>query len=107
MGISKSHHFNERQNKLAAFTKAFAHPARVAIIEQIIAHKACIMGSLAEKLPLSPSTISQHLKELKSAGIIKGDIEGPSVCYCIDEKNWQQARALINDFFTDIDRNCC
>lgn len=107
MGISKTFHFSESQNKLASLAKAFAHPARIAIIQQIVEHKTCIVGSLAEVLPLSQSTISQHLKELKNAGIIRGEIEGPSVCYCIDEENWKTASTLLNGFFTDISSGCC
>ncbi len=107
MGLTKSHHFNEEQNQLALFSKAFAHPARIAIIQQIINNKSCIVGELSDTLPLSQSTISQHLKELKNIGIIKGEIEGPSVCYCINEVNWNYARNMLTNFFSEIDRNCC
>ena len=107
MGLTKSFHFNEEQNQLAVFAKAFAHPARIAIIQQIIKNKSCIVGTLMDVLPLSQSTISQHLKELKNIGIIKGEIEGPSICYCIDEENWNNARKMLNKFFSEIDRNCC
>lgn len=107
MGLTKSFHFNEEQNQLATVAKAFAHPARIAILQQIIANKSCVVGSLTDALPLSQSTISQHLKELKSAGIIKGEIEGPSICYCIDETNWKIARSLMVKFFDDVDQNCC
>lgn len=107
MGLTKSFHFNEEQNQLAVYAKAFAHPARIAIIQQIIKNKTCIVGTLSEALPLSQSTISQHLKELKNIGIIKGEIEGPSICYCINEENWNNARNMLNKFFSDIDRNCC
>lgn len=107
MGVSKSFHFNDQQNQLAAFAKAFAHPARVAIVQQIIQNKTCIVGTLSEVLPLSQSTISQHLKELKNIGIIKGEIEGPSICYCIDQTNWNIAKTLLNQFFSEIDQNCC
>jgi len=107
MGLTKSFHFNEEQNQLAVYAKAFAHPARIAIIQQIIEHKSCIVGSLSDALPLSQSTISQHLKELRNIGIIKGEIEGPSICYCINEENWTNARILLTKFFSEIDRNCC
>ena len=107
MGVSKSFHFNEEQNQLAVFAKAFAHPARVAIVQQIIKDRTCIVGTLADELPLSQSTISQHLKELKSSGIIKGEIEGPSVCYCINEETWKKAKTMLTSFFSDIDQNCC
>ena len=107
MGLTKSFHFSEEQNQLAFYAKAFAHPARVAIIQQIIKNKTCIVGTLSDALPLSQSTISQHLKELKNIGIIKGEIEGPSICYCINEKNWNNAKKMLTKFFSEIDRNCC
>lgn len=107
MGLTKSFHFDEEQNQLASFAKAFAHPARIAILQQIIKNKTCIVGSLADILPLSQSTISQHLKELKNIGIIKGEIEGPSICYCIHEKNWNNARNMLTKLFSEIDKNCC
>lgn len=107
MGLTKSFHFNDEQNQLATFAKAFAHPARIAILQQIIKNKSCIVGTLANTLPLSQSTISQHLKELKNIGIIKGEIEGPSICYCIDESNWNVARNMLTKLFSEIDQNCC
>jgi predicted transcriptional regulator len=107
MGLTKSFHFSEEQNQLAMYAKAFAHPARIAIIEQIVKNKTCIVGTLTEELPLSQSTISQHLKELKNIGIVKGEIEGPSVCYCIDDKNWNAAKAMLGKLFAEIDQNCC
>ena len=107
MGISKSFHFNQEQNQLANYAKALAHPARIAIIQQIIKNKTCIVGSLTDVLPLSQSTISQHLKELKTIGIIKGEIEGPSVCYCIHEENWKKASSMLTGLFKQFDINCC
>lgn len=107
MGLTKSFHFDEEQNQLASFAKAFAHPARIAILQQIIKNKTCIVGSLTDALPLSQSTISQHLKELKNIGIIKGEIEGPSICYCIHEENWNNARNMLTRLFSEIDQNCC
>jgi len=107
MGLTKSFHFNDEQNQLATFAKAFAHPARIAIIQQIVKNKTCIVGNLTEALPLSQSTISQHLKELKNIGIIKGEIEGPSICYCINRENWNIAKAMLSNLFSEIDQNCC
>lgn len=107
MGLTKSFHFSDEQNQLASFAKAFAHPARIAILQQIIKNKTCIVGTLADVLPLSQSTISQHLKELKNTGIIKGEIEGPSICYCINEDMWNKAKNMLTKLFNDIDRNCC
>lgn len=109
MGITKTQLFNEQQNKLANFAKAFAHPARVAILEYILKQPACICNDLVEELPLSQSTISQHLKELKSIGLIKGEIDGPRMCYCIDEPVWEEAKKMLNNLFnlTITKGNCC
>jgi predicted transcriptional regulator len=107
MGLTKSFHFSEEQNQLALYAKAFAHPARVAIIQQIIKNKTCIVGTLTDVLPLSQSTISQHLKELKHSGIIKGKIEGPSICYCINQEHWNNVKKILINFFSEIDQNCC
>ena len=99
MGLTKTEVFNKKQNQLAEFAKAFAHPARVAIIEQLINKQSCICGELVDVLPLSQSTISQHLKELKRIGIIKGEIDGPKICYCIDKKIWTKAKKMLNKTF--------
>lgn len=107
MGLTKSFHFNEEQNQLAVYAKAFAHPARVAILQQIIKNKTCIVGTLTNALPLSQSTISQHLKELRNIGIIKGEIEGPTICYCINQENWNTIKKMLIKFFTEIDQHCC
>jgi DNA-binding transcriptional ArsR family regulator len=97
MGITKSELFKKRQNKIAALAKAFDHPAR------------CICNDLVDVLPLSQSTITQHLRELKQTGIIKGEIEGPKVNYCIDEKVWEEAKDIfINLFSKYVSKdNCC
>lgn len=99
MGLTKSEIFTDEQNKLAALFKALGHPARVAILQYIINQKACICNDLVDELGLAQATISQHLKELKSIGIIQGTIEGKSVCYCIDENLWKQIQAEFNVFF--------
>lgn len=98
MGVTKTAHFNQRQNNIAAMAKAMGHPARVAIIEYLIKTNKCICGDLVNELPLAQATISQHLKELKFAGLIKGEVEGTSICYCIDEK----AIAVLRDYFSKI-----
>ena len=95
MGLTKNEEFTVKENKIAAYAKALAHPARVAIIEMLLRKDTCICGDIVEELPLSQSTISQHLKELKNAGLIKGEIEGVTTCYCIDEKEWQQAKNYL------------
>ena len=90
MGTTKTNKFTERQNRKAELYKALGHPARIAIIEFIINQDSCVCGDIVDELPLSQSTISQHLKELKSVGIIKGDIEGVKTCYCIDDNVWSE-----------------
>jgi len=108
MGLTKAEEFTKTQNDLAAVTKALGHPARVAILQFLIKNKSCFCGDIVDELPLSQSTVSQHLKELKNAGLIKGNIEGPSVCYCIDEKAWARAQAVINRLFDSYEeQNCC
>ncbi len=109
MGITKSELFKKRQNKIATLAKAFDHPARVAILEHLLDHKTCICNDLVDVLPLSQSTITQHLKELKQIGIIKGEIEGPKVNYCIDENVWEDARDIFINMFSKYEcknKNC-
>jgi len=98
MGATKTEHFTEQQNKIASIAKALGHPARIAIIEYLMKVNECICGDIVNELPLAQPTVSQHLKELKNAGIIKGNIEGNSICYCIDEK----AIEVINTYFSRI-----
>ncbi len=108
MGLTKSEIFSDKQNKLAQMMKALAHPARIAILQYLIKSEACICGDLVEELGLAQPTISQHLKELKNAGLIKGTIEGTSVCYCINGKTWEQYKVAFNAFFvTYVDKNKC
>lgn len=108
MGITKTEEFTKAQNELATITKALGHPARIAILQFLIKTKACVCGEIVDELPLSQSTVSQHLKELKNAGLIKGNIDGPSVCYCIDEKAWSKARNQVAEFMeTFTGQNCC
>lgn len=105
MGLTKSQVFSKSQNQIAEFAKAFAHPARVAIIQHLLKKRTCICGDLVDVLPLSQSTVSQHLKELKRIGLLKGEIEGPRVCYCIDEKAWQKAKDMLQEIFASF--KCC
>ena len=108
MGLTKTEGFTKNQLDLAALAKALAHPARVAILQFVATQQTCICGDIVDSLPLSQSTVSQHLKELKSAGLIKGEVDGPSICYCIDEKNWQRAKVVLMDLFKHFDpKNCC
>ncbi len=110
MGISKADIFSKEDNLLARFAKALGHPARIAILRLLVQRQACICGDIVEEIPLAQSTISQHLKELKAAGLIKGEIEGAKVCYCIDEAAWEAARAALGKFLdsnTGCGPNCC
>lgn len=109
MGISKTASFTPTQNRIAELAKAFAHPARVAIIQHLLKAKACICNDLVEVLPLSQATVSQHLQELKKIGIIKGEVNPPRVCYCIDEIVWQEFRDTfreIADSFEGTQKHC-
>jgi DNA-binding transcriptional ArsR family regulator len=109
MGLAKVEEFTVKENKIAVYAKALAHPARVAIIQMLLKKQACICGDIVTELPLSQSTVSQHLKELKNAGLIKGDIEGVTTCYCIDEKEWYQAKQYLGALLNTpvADKKCC
>ncbi|MCD6019527.1 MAG: winged helix-turn-helix transcriptional regulator [Bacteroidetes bacterium] len=100
MGLTKTEEFTVRDNKIAKYAKALSHPARVAILQLLIKKQSCICGDIVDELPLSQSTVSQHLKELKEAGLIKGDTDGVKVCYCIDEKEWESAKNYLNLFLS-------
>lgn len=107
MGLTKTEGFTQTQMDLAALAKALGHPARIAILQFLAERKACVCGDIVDELPLSQSTVSQHLKELKMAGLIKGDIEGPSVCYCIDDKAWTKTKQALNKLFDSHDTTSC
>ena len=109
MGATKTEIFTEQQNRVAELAKAFAHPARVAILQLLAERKACVCGDLVEELPLAQATVSQHLKELKRIGIIKGDIDPPRVCYCINEAVWEEARQAFGQVFDTLltSKSCC
>jgi DNA-binding transcriptional ArsR family regulator len=109
MGITKTNLFTAEQNQLATLAKAFAHPARLAILQYLIKSNACINSDLVEELGLAQSTISQHLKELKHLGLIKGDIEGNSMCYCIDAGKWDDTKVLFRELFDSYvnPAECC
>src|SRR5215216_1215245 len=102
MGTTKTDLFTKKQNEVAAMAKAIGHPARIAILQHLAKINACICGDLVEELGLAQATISQHLKELKSAGLIQGTIEGTSVCYCIDPKMWLQYKEFFTLFFKEL-----
>ena len=109
MGLTKTEIFNDEQNQLAVLLKAMAHPARIAILQQIINANACICGDLSSELGLAQPTISQHLKELKNAGLIKGTIDGVSVCYCINPVKWGELKEQLSQFLNsaELDNSCC
>lgn len=104
MGITKSEIFSEEQNKIAAMAKVLGHPARISILQHIFETKTCICGDLVDKIGLAQPTISQHLKELKTVGLIKGNVEGTSVCYCIHRENWISMKKLLISF---LDQDIC
>lgn len=109
MGLTKTEIFTGEQNRLADLAKAFAHPARVAILQLLIQKKACVCGDIVDELPLAQATVSQHLKELKRIGIIQGSIDPPRVCYCIDETVWEEARQLFGEVLDSFiaQKACC
>ena len=106
MGLTKTDLFTENQNEIAILAKAIAHPARVAIIEYLLKVNACICNDIVNELPLAQPTISQHLKELKNAGIIKGNIEGNAICYCINEPVFGKIQVLFGPILP-IQNKCC
>jgi len=109
MGTTKSYEFTAKENKLAGYAKALGHPARIAILKLLASKATCMCGDIVGELPLSQSTVSQHLKELKKAGLIKGEIEGAKVCYCIDDKEWKKAQQWFNNLFDayKVSSECC
>ena len=109
MGASKTEHYTDEQNELAKIAKALAHPARMAILEHLLKVNQCICGDIVSELPLAQATVSQHLKEMKSAGIIKGTIEGNSVCYCIDEQTIEKLQLYFKEISEKLSEriSCC
>ncbi|HRI80153.1 MAG TPA: metalloregulator ArsR/SmtB family transcription factor [Cyclobacteriaceae bacterium] len=98
MGATKTEFFTDKQNSISTLIKALAHPARVAIVEYLVKVDTCICGDIVDELPLSQPTVSQHLKELKTAGLIKGNVDGNAICYCVDET----AIARLRDYFSKM-----
>ena len=108
MGVVKDHLFTGKQNQLASLAKVLGHPARIAILHYLIRKRTCVNGSLVEELGLAQPTISQHLWELKNAGLIQGTIEGTSVCHCIDPKGWALLTKEMNKLLAGFkDNDCC
>ncbi len=110
MGITKSQLFTREQNDLAAIAKAFAHPAKIAILQHLLKANTCINSHLVKETGLAQPTVSRHLKDLKDAGLIDGTIEGTSVCYCISPARWNEVKALFNELFDQLPQmqsHCC
>jgi len=106
MAVAKKNLFTKEENRIADLAKAIAHPARVSILLYLIKKNSCVCGDIVEELPLSQSTVSQHLKELKRVGILQGEIEGTKTCYCINPKVWMEMGNLFKGL-TDKFKNCC
>ena len=108
MGATKTEHFTDYQNHIAILAKSLGHPARVAIIEYLMRVETCICGDIVNELPLAQATVSQHLKELKNAGLIKGSIEGNTICYCIDEKSIEKLIRYFSQITLELKtKSCC
>lgn len=108
MGATKTDHFTDHQNQIAVICKALGHPARIAIIEYLLKVDTCICGDIVNELPLAQATVSQHLKELKNAGLIKGNIEGTAICYCIDKNTFGILKGYFSDILLSVkDQKCC
>ena len=106
MGVTQTHLFTEEQNEIAQLAKAIAHPARIAILQHLIKTKSCINGDLVLEIGLAQATISQHLRELKEAGLIQGSIDGTRVNYCINPEKWNELKSLLEEFFQSY-TDCC
>lgn len=110
MGTSKNQIFSKSQNELAELAKALAHPARIAILEEMLTSKECLTTDLVSKIDLAQATISQHIAELKKSKIIIGRSEGVKTCYCINPEKWKMMKGLMVDFFDhhpSCNPNCC
>ena len=108
MGATKTKSFTTQQNELAILAKAIGHPARIAIIEYLLKTDSCICGDIVNELPLAQPTVSQHLKELKNAGLIKGSIEGTAICYCINQQGFNKLKGFFENINSYLNKNeCC
>ncbi len=106
--------FSRKQQDAAIFAKALSHPARISILLMLAKQKTCICGDMVEQLPMAQSTVSQHLKELKEAGLIMGEIDGPRICYCLNHEIFNQFRGILDELLLEIDlhrgkesNDCC
>ncbi|AKD04548.1 metalloregulator ArsR/SmtB family transcription factor [Pontibacter korlensis] len=107
MTYTKATQFSQEQQEVARIAKVLSHPARIAILQHLAETKTCISGDISNALPLSRTTVSQHLQELKNAGLIKGEIDGLTVCYCIDQDQFEKAKHLLEAILSNIKSTCC
>lgn len=109
MGVTRTDLFSTTQNELALMARVLGHPARIAILEHLLKLNSCINSDLVNELGLAQATISQHLKELKNIGLIKGTVEGTSMCYCIDSEKWTTLKNQFSTFFDQLAKpgDCC
>lgn len=107
MALHKRAAFGESENELAEFAKVLGHPARVAILKELAKRNVCICGEIVEVLPLAQSTVSQHLNELKNAGLIKGSVDGVKSCYCINWDTFRRFESIFKNFFTEAQTGRC
>ena len=110
MAVTKRDEFEKAEITLADLAKALSHPARISILKVLAKNNECICGEIVEILPLSQSTVSQHLKELVKVGLIKGKVEGVTSCYCINWKKMDELKSILDKFFTHTEKlklNCC
>lgn len=110
MGATNTDFYTDLQNEVALLAKALGHPARIAIIEYLLKAEGCICSDIVNELPLSQPTVSQHLKELKNAGLIKGNVEGNAICYCVDEKGFEKIKGFFEHIIIQTEKkknNCC
>lgn len=105
MAVSKKEEFKSEDIWLADVAKALSHPARIRILKMLNEMNSCMVGSLVDKLPLAQATVSQHLKELKRVGLIDGEIDGPKVCYCVNNRALTKAKSALDKLFNNI--GCC
>ena len=107
MGASRIDIYTSEINEIAEMAKVFAHPARVAILQYISNQDACICNDIGDEIGLAQATVSQHLKVINKAGLLKGDFQGKSICYCIDLERFQRFQNIFNSFFNKTKSNCC
>jgi ArsR family transcriptional regulator len=109
MGTTKSEFFTDDQNRFASIAKSLGHPARIAIIEYLLTANTCVCGDIVNELPLAQATISQHLKDLRESGLIKGEIEGKNTCYCINPDTFDEFKIIFEGLIGKVQnqQSCC